>query len=209
MRIDRTGLGITFALHALVLFAVLHQPPVQRKLAEIAPLAVRIIAPPAQEPVRPPPPKAVLDRPSVPKPPNLELPPIAMVQPESPHPLVPPAPPRPVAAEPPRTSAPMESEAQPAAITPPVFNANYLDNPAPAYPAPSRRMREQGRVILRVLVRTNGTAAQVQVRTSSGHARLDDAARDAVQQWKFVPARRGAEPVEEWVLIPVSFRLDG
>ena len=38
--------------------------------------------------------------------------------------------------------------------------------------------------------------------------RLDDAARATVLRWKFVPARRGSEPVPAWVLIPISFRLE-
>jgi protein TonB len=49
----------------------------------------------------------------------------------------------------------------------------------------------------------------VQVRDSSGHPRLDEAARRAVQTWRFVPAKRGEEPVAAWVLVPVSFRLEG
>jgi protein TonB len=182
MRVDRTGLSITLAVHALALYGVLHQPPIQRKLAEMAPLIVRIIAPPAEEHTQPVPPKPTLHKQSVPKL-HLDLPPIAIASPEPLRPIVLPAASPPVAPASPRLEARAE-------------------------PAPSRRMREQGRVILRVLVRANGTPAQVQVRTSSGHARLDDAARDAVLHWKFVPAKRGAEPIEEWVLIPVSFRLD-
>jgi protein TonB len=97
----------------------------------------------------------------------------------------------------------------PLPLTPPIFNADYLDNPAPVYPASSRRSGEQGRVILRVLVNANGGADEVQLRTSSGHLRLDETARDAVRRWKFVPAKRGAEAVPAWVLIPISFRLEG
>jgi periplasmic protein TonB len=48
----------------------------------------------------------------------------------------------------------------------------------------------------------------VQVRSSSGSTRLDEAARETVKRWKFVPARRGSEPVPAWVLIPISFRLE-
>jgi protein TonB len=99
--------------------------------------------------------------------------------------------------------------APPVPLTLPVFNADYLDNPAPLYPPASRRLGEQGRGVLRVLVNVRGTAEDVQVRTTSGFARLDDAARDTVRGWKFVPARRGAEPVPAWVLIPFSFRLEG
>jgi protein TonB len=94
-------------------------------------------------------------------------------------------------------------------VTPPIFSADYLDNPSPVYPLASRRSGQQGRVILRVLVNTNGTADQVQIHGSSGHVRLDESARDTVlQRWRFVPAKRGAQAVPAWVLIPISFGLD-
>lgn len=92
-------------------------------------------------------------------------------------------------------------------VTAPAFDAAYLENPAPPYPAMARRLHEQGRVILRVLVNPRGAADEVQLRTSSGHARLDEAALETVRRWKFVPAKRGTEPVAAWVLVPVSFNL--
>jgi protein TonB len=93
--------------------------------------------------------------------------------------------------------------------TPPVYAADYLNNPRPAYPLISRRLGEQGRVILRVRVGTGGHAELIEVHGSSGFARLDDVARETVRRWTFVPARRGDAPVPAWVLIPISFRLDG
>src|SRR5262249_28760938 len=114
-------------------------------------------------------------------------------------PAPPPPPPEPVALAP----AP-----QPVVVAPPVFDAAYLQNPAPAYPTLSRKLREQGRVILRVLVNPNGTADQVQLQTSSGYARLDESARETVARWKFVPAKRGSETVSDWVRIPINFKLD-
>jgi protein TonB len=96
-----------------------------------------------------------------------------------------------------------------AAVTQPVFNAAYLDNQPPSYPPLSRRLGEQGRVVLRVLVDSNGSAGQVEVRASSGSERLDESARATVRRWKFVPAKRGSEPFAEWVLIPISFKLEG
>jgi periplasmic protein TonB len=97
----------------------------------------------------------------------------------------------------------------PPVITAPIFAADYLDNPAPAYPSLSRRAGEQGRVVLRVLVSPSGKADEVEIRTSSGHHRLDESARDTVRRWRFIPAKRGDEPVQAWVLIPISFRLEG
>lgn len=91
---------------------------------------------------------------------------------------------------------------------PPRFDAAYLQNPSPEYPSLSRRMGEEGRVVLRVLVTPEGRAEQLEIRTSSGFARLDQAALDTVRRWRFAPARQGAESVHAWVLIPVTFSLD-
>src|SRR5262245_52027358 len=144
---------------------------------------------------------------ALPKPP--EPSPVVSAPVETPTPAVvapppepPPPPPAPVAIAPP---APPPA----VAVTAPIVNADYLANPAPRYAPVSRRVREQGRVILRVLVTPSGSAQEIEVRDSSGHPRLDDAAREAVRQWKFIPAKRGDEPVAAWVLIPVSFKLDG
>lgn len=88
------------------------------------------------------------------------------------------------------------------------FDADYLLNPAPPYPPMSRRMGEEGRVVLRVRVSAAGTAEQVEIRTSSGSSRLDESARRTVRAWKFIPAKRGGIPVESWVLVPIHFRLE-
>jgi protein TonB len=130
---------------------------------------------------------------------------------EAPAPVeAPPPPPPPAPVEIAAAPAPEPAPAPPPPVlTEPVFNADYLDNPAPVYPAVSRRIGEQGRVILRVLVSPTGLAEEVQVRSSSGHVRLDEAARTTVARWRFVPAKRGDQPLAAWVLIPISFRLEG
>ncbi|NMG16899.1 energy transducer TonB [Aromatoleum bremense] len=102
-------------------------------------------------------------------------------------------------------SVPTAVPAAPPPLVLPVFNADYLDNPAPLYPPMSRRLGETGRVLLRVLVSVDGYADQVEVGTSSGFERLDAVARQAVVRWRFVPARRGDERVAAWVLVPISF----
>ncbi|MFN7086904.1 MAG: energy transducer TonB [Burkholderiales bacterium] len=99
--------------------------------------------------------------------------------------------------------------AREAAISPPSFNAAYLRNPPPRYPLIARRNGEQGTVTLKVLVARDGTPASVTVEKSSGSSHLDAAALEAVGAWRFVPARRGAQPVEAWVLVPIVFRLEG
>ncbi|HMN43761.1 MAG TPA: energy transducer TonB [Povalibacter sp.] len=107
----------------------------------------------------------------------------------------------------PPSAPPAQPSTPTPAITLPRFDADYLSNPAPTYPSVSRRLREQGLVILRVRVTPAGAAAVVQVDRTSGFPRLDTAAVDAVQHWRFVPARRGDEAVEAWVLVPVEFEL--
>lgn len=204
------GLIAAVALHLAVAAALLSYEPTRSAIFAAAPIMVELITPP-----KPPEPKIV---------PPTELPkpkPVArVIQPQKPvvpQPLItaPSDAPSPIVVAPPlpATSAPVAEAVAaapgPVAVTPPVFNADYLENPSPAYPPLSRRMREQGRVMLRVLVNAKGTADDVQIRTSSGITRLDEAAQETVRRWKFVPAKRGSEAVSAWVLIPISFRLEG
>jgi protein TonB len=95
------------------------------------------------------------------------------------------------------------------AVTPPVFNAAYLRNPAPQYPLAARRTGQQGTATVRVLVTPEGLPARVDLEKSSGSTHLDHAAVEAVKGWRFTPARRGTEAVEGWVLVPIVFRLEG
>jgi periplasmic protein TonB len=113
---------------------------------------------------------------------------------------------------PPREPAEDSATAAPAgppAVVAPRFDPAYLHNQAPAYPTLSRRLHEQGRVLLRVFVKPDGTAQEVLVSQSSGAPRLDSAARSAVERWRFVPARRGDAAVGAWVVVPISFSLEG
>jgi protein TonB len=102
-----------------------------------------------------------------------------------------------------------ESRQATAAVTAPSSNAAYLSNPAPRYPDVARRSGEQGTVKLRVQVARDGVASRVAVEKSSGSPHLDAAALEAVKAWRFKPARRGADAVESWMLVPIVFRLDG
>jgi protein TonB len=58
-----------------------------------------------------------------------------------------------------------------------------------------------------VYVAADGRVSEVLVHESAGHPDLDSAAAEAVKRWRFEPARRGAEAVGVWVLLPVEFRL--
>ena len=88
------------------------------------------------------------------------------------------------------------------------FDAAYLQNPRPSYPPVSRRLGEEGKVLLRVRVTAEGQPAAVDLEKSSNFERLDDAARQVVARWRFVPAKRGDESIEATVIVPIVFRLE-
>jgi protein TonB len=77
----------------------------------------------------------------------------------------------------------------------------------PPYPRSARRQGAQGTMRLRVEVWATGGVGQVVVDQSAGHPDLNRAAIEAVRQWRFESARRGAEPVTIWVTLPVPFEL--
>lgn len=90
------------------------------------------------------------------------------------------------------------------------FDAAYLRNPKPPYPALSRRLGEQGKVLLRVFVNAEGLAETVELKASSGSSRLDESALETVRgKWRFEPARQGDKPVGAWVVVPINFHLEG
>lgn len=91
----------------------------------------------------------------------------------------------------------------------PSFNAAYLHNPEPAYPPVSKRLGEQGRVLLLVMVSADGTANSVSLQASSGSTRLDQAALESVKKWRFVPAKRGGQAISASVVVPVRFSIEG
>jgi len=85
--------------------------------------------------------------------------------------------------------------------------ASYRDTPSPAYPESARREGREGRVLVRVLVDDQGRSKRVEINSSSGSDALDRAAAEAIQRWRFHPARQGDQPVESWLRIPIEFRL--
>lgn len=90
-----------------------------------------------------------------------------------------------------------------------MLTAIYLRNPKPVYPGISRRLGEQGTVLLRVFVNLAGDATRVELKETSGYPRLDKAALEAVEAWKFVPAKKGGQPIAAWVVVPIKFSIKG
>ncbi|MDQ5947139.1 MAG: periplasmic protein TonB [Pseudomonadota bacterium] len=200
-RLSTSGVAVVIAAHAAV-FAIVVSLQVLPPSPAISALMVEILVPAAPQPViAPPAPQPVQNKPlpqrrSEPQPRK-----ILSTQTDNAAPAVEAMPAREVATP---TAAPA---APPATVTQPRFDADYLSNPAPTYPPLSRRMGEEGKVVLRVLVEPNGRPAQIELKSSSGSPRLDQAGQDAVWRWKFVPAKRGDEAISAWVLVPITFTL--
>ena len=90
----------------------------------------------------------------------------------------------------------------------PSSEAHGLNNPKPAYPRMSRRLNEQGQVVIRVFVGADGSPQQGEITTSSGFDRLDQEALRTVMRWRFVPGQRLGTPEAMWFNVPVNFVLE-
>ena len=195
-RISATGVVATVAVHVAVVTATIVTSYVSMEPASSNSLMVEIIpAAPAQTPARRQPSK---------EPPKVMAPrrhaaPLPANLPQDQRTAIAGTPAVTQEATPPAPAA--------LPISSPRFDAAYLSNPAPVYPALSRRLGEEGKVVLRALVEPEGRSGQIEIRSSSGSPRLDQAAVEAVRRWKFIPARRGDETVAAWVLIPIVFNL--
>ena len=210
-------IGGVVLLHVLALWA-LHTGLLQRATEWVIPMAVvsEVPPPPPSPPIKPPPPPpATPVRPSL-APTPLALAPLPTPQP-TPAPVAPPtlaaaAPVNaPVLATAPVVTVPsvvaVPAPSPPAKVDMPTTVADYQAKSPPVYPAMSKRMGEQGRVVLRVLIGADGVPQQAEVLQSSGHGRLDRAASDAVMRWRYVPGKRGGVPETMWFQVPIEFKL--
>ena len=214
---------VSLALHAALLAGLVFfyrsavTPQAQHLEIITAPTARPAAAPAALATKLPKPPSAA------PKPAAAQLPPAALAP--TPTPPLTPAPATALAPTPQAPSEPAASASAPPASTKPSnananapsaalptvktaarFDAAYLQNPPPAYPVQSRRLNEAGTVQLLVKVTAQGTVETLSIHRSSGFARLDEAAKQAVQAWRFVPAKQGDAPAADIVIVPIVFK---
>lgn len=211
------GPALALTLHLALAAAWLSWPGAP-PLAEIAPVVELVLAPPPPPETAPPEaPAATPPRPvSAPVAPVRAAPVRAASAPaRSPAPAAAVAPQAPVVASPQNIPAAAEVTAASPPMAAPVPSAavadvppRVADAPRPAYPRAARQRGLQGVVTLSVQVAEDGVPVAVAVKSSSGHAILDDAALAAVRNWRFVPGRRGNQPVAAAVELPVRFALD-
>jgi bla regulator protein BlaR1 len=78
----------------------------------------------------------------------------------------------------------------------------------PAWPKASLAARETGTVNLAFLIDADGNVHDSQVRRTSGHPALDEAARDGIAKCSFHAARQDGEPVTSWVMLQYVWTLE-
>ncbi|ACE83258.1 energy transducer TonB [Cellvibrio japonicus] len=171
------------------------QPTIQGVLVMAEPEEV----PPPPEPPPPPPPEPKPEPKPVPKPKPLPKAPPSERAVKAPEPEPPPPPTAPAEAKP--------APPAPAPVLPPRADAGQLSNPAPVYPSLSRRLREEGIVVLEILIKADGSVGEVRLKNSSGYKRLDETAMKAVAKWRYHPATQGGKSIDFWYEQPVEFSL--
>jgi protein TonB len=108
----------------------------------------------------------------------------------------------------PVAAAPAPAPAAPARVELPSSEASYLQNPLPVYPPMSKRLGEQGTVLVRVLIGADGLPKEANVKQGSGFDRLDRAAVNYVMVCRYVPGKVGGVPQAMWYDAPVKFNLE-
>lgn len=186
--------GSVLVLHGLALAALSPDTVAPPQLKSAPPIFGKLVTQPQAVRAPEPPPKKVAAKA-----------PVKKVEPEStpvpPQPVVPPE----ATTEP--VTEPEQQVAEPTVI-PPRVDASGRENPPPAYPAASRRAKEQGRVVLAIHIDARGRVTSARIQTSSGYRRLDQAALDAVRHWRYQPAMQRGQAIGFDYLQPVVFSLD-
>lgn len=208
--------GAIVAAHLAAGWALLQLEPVRQAIGAAVPLFVEII-----EPAPVPPPPVPVPPPPAPKPrvmPKTPPPPPVVAAPPAPAPApfeVPPPPPEPAPPAPPMEAAPPMPAPVPAPPPPPAApktvsasQVQYLTPPSLSYPLQSKRLRESGQVTLRVLIEPNGRPSRIEVHSSSGFRRLDDAAIAAMRAARFKPYMENGQALAVWVQTPIRFDLE-
>jgi TonB family protein len=120
-----------------------------------------------------------------------------------------PPPPEPINIPAPPPVTPVESEpvsrvyaAVPVGGTQP----EELERVIPRYPTEARRAGVAGAVVIRGIVRRDGTIDNVEILKDLPYG-LGEAAREAVSRWRFRPATYRGEPIDVYYTVTVNFRL--
>lgn len=114
----------------------------------------------------------------------------------------------PAAALPAPVPMPKPAAPPPAAAPKNVSGVEYIDPPQPVYPPIAKRMREEGTVLLRVLINEKGRAEGIEIQRTSGSPRLDEAARLAALRARFKPHLEDGRAIAVYALVPINFSIE-
>ncbi|MGE0372245.1 MAG: energy transducer TonB [Gammaproteobacteria bacterium] len=206
------SLILVIGLHLALVWG-LWNTEIRYAIEQSAPLFVSLIAkaPPKEEPTPEPPPP--------------------IPEPVKPKPVIEPPPPKPqqIVSEdpvqdiaeftaPPPDPVPVESVPEPAPVieatpvieqvTLPELAVACPERTPPVYPVWSKRMREQGEVVLQVFLDNSGRVVRTEINRTSGSPRLDEAALQAVQRWRCRPATKDGRPVSAVALQSINFVIN-
>lgn len=129
------------------------------------------------------------------------MPPVADTAPTEPLPVPEPAPMPIPEPEPVERSTGVYSAVPPGGTQP-----QEIDRVMPRYPAMARRRNIGGAVVVRGIVRRDGTIDNVEVIKDLPYG-LGEEARRAVTQWRFRPATYRGEPIDVYYTVTVNFKL--
>ena len=87
-------------------------------------------------------------------------------------------------------------------------DAQSTQNFPPVYPKLSKRLKEQGTVILSMLISAQGRIEAISIQESSGFSRLDQAALTAAAKWRYEPATINGKAIANSYLMPIEFKLN-
>ena len=110
-------------------------------------------------------------------------------------------PPAQVSAPPPAPPSP------PAIVSADALGTRMISGSPPRYPVESRRKKEQGTVELTLVLGLDGKVESISVAGSSGFARLDQSALEAVRRWRWAPTLRDGVPVKVRGTVEIPFIL--
>jgi len=190
------GFGVALVLHVALIYGLV--VTLAHRSIDIVPVPIetKIITAPQQQPIEPPPP-----------PPSFVAPPQVFVPPPEVNIAKPPPPPA-------RSTAPaVVTTAPPLAPAPtaPVTVQPRIDlahSSQPEYPPQSRRLGEQGSLVLQVMVDASGRVTDSKLVQSSRSQRLDQAALEGVKaNYHFFPGTVDGKPKPMWFTFKFTWKL--
>jgi protein TonB len=207
--LSRRGIGFSIVVLMHVGVIYLLASGLARQAVEViqSPIETKIIdevkPPPPEVPPPPPPPLLAAPPPPYIPPPEVHIqqppPPTAITVVTTVKPVAPPPVVREVAPAPAPVAAPVH--------VPPVVDAAHSCRP-PEYPPMARRNEETGIVTLQFLIDVDGRVIGSKVEGSSGHQRLDEAARQALSLCRFKPGTVDGKPEQSWARMRYEWKID-